>query len=159
MPKITGKSNILNRKRQTLGREGVVNAGIISSVQGSGETNSVFELIIKVTAAEQIQAGGPVSIISNTAYTASNLCSAARPCHGIALNEGNAGDTINVQIGGILLMDISLTANREVFLRASGLSHVPLVNITPAENGLQRIGRALATNILLINIEPLYRIL
>ncbi len=159
MPKITGKSNIINRRRQTLGHEGVINASIISTIESIGENNSVFELIITEIAGETISAGQPVSIISNTGFVASNLFSQGKPCHGIALNGGSAGDIIKIQIGGLLLLDLSLTANKDVFLRASGLSQIPLVNVNSTEDSYQRIGRALASNILLINIEEIYKVI
>lgn len=161
MPKITGKNNVLNRKRNTIqGHDGLSNISFMTGI-GTGNNNviNVFELIRNIIAAETIIAGDPVNITSNAVYVASNLTSDNKICHGIATTSGTVGDSIKVQIGGILLASIPLSANKDVFLRASGLSHTPLLTASASEDGVQRIGRLLAANILLIHIGPFYQLI
>ncbi len=152
MPFINVKSSTINLRRNVLGKQGAVNASIVSAT-GTTETVNVFELIISKTAAETLVMGQPVSIIGGLVYVASNLKADNKPCHGIVIDDGNTNDPVRVQIGGIVTANLTLTSGMDVYLRNTGLSQTPLYAANVNEDGFQKIGTAIETNTMELNIQ------
>lgn len=146
-----------NQSKDILGRLNTVDVSLVQSTTPTPDIN-VNELIIEFTAGENLTAMNIGTVVSGLLYHAKNKFSDSKPAMGIILDTVLSGAKARLQIAGYCNMSFGMTANRDVFLRygSTNRSHVPLLTADANEDGVQRIGRTLAANTLLINIEPFY---
>jgi len=152
MPFIKGGAYKINAKRQVLGN---VESGTTISYQGIVAEEGVYELTLIYPAGENVTAFTPGYINNGTLYKATNLSTDNKPCNCIILETKTTGQDTRVQIYGICPTNLTLTANKTVFIRygASPISVTPLLTGGVNEDCVQRLGRMITANILFVNIE------
>ncbi len=148
-----------NLNKHVLGRRKVIDIGLLQGLT-SQPTSNINDLIIEFTTGENVTAQNAGTVVNGLLYHASNLLSNNKPAMGIILDTAVSGSLSRIQIAGYCNMSFGFTANKNVYLRygAVNTSHTPLLVPTVNEDGFQIIGRALNTDILLINIEEFYQI-
>lgn len=100
-----------------------------------------------------IEQGDPVRLLSNGKIAIAENNSSKIGTIGIAIGSGTAGDTIAIQVSGVVTFSgWSLTPGL-VFLRVSDISSTPLATPDVTEDVYSIIGTALSPTSLLLNIR------
>jgi len=152
MPFIVGSAHKIDAKRHVLGS--IQNTPILLSTSEQ-PSDDVYELIVTYPAAENVTEFTPGCIKDGTVFAASNLSGNAKPCNCIILETITSGADVRVQLFGICATNLTLTANKDLFVRygATPLSKTPLLTADANEDMVQCIGRAVNTNTVLIDIQ------